>query len=1327
MNDPTEQTCVKVWVDVGGTFTDCYVVDLEGKILRQKVLSSGTTKGAAAVGSTNAVILDPLRAEEPAGFWRGFQFCLLDEAGSVLEQRQVVDSKTIAAGPLPRSAVPAPVGELCLDSPLETPLSAESLVGCRYELHSDLEAPVLAVRRALKLGLDQPLPPLDVRLGTTRGTNALLTRTGEPTALLITEGFGDLLRIGSQERPELFALHVQKPAPLTELVYEVRERLAADGTELLPLDQQRSLDQLQLLWQQGIRSLAVCLLHAFQNDRHELQLESLARQVGFTNISISSRVAPLIKLLMRAETTTLDAYLNPILADYVTRVWQQFGGEANAQLRLMTSGGQLVAGSAFRGRDSVLSGPAGGVVALAALADGVKANRVVADSSRQPATSIDGVIGFDMGGTSTDVSRYQGQLVRQFEGRKAGVRIMTPMMAIHTVAAGGGSLCTSDHGRLFVGPNSAGSNPGPACYGRGGPLCVTDLNLLLGRVVPSAFPFPLDAQAAKRRLEAIQQDLAKHQVTFEDPLQLAEGFWDIAVHHMAEAVRTVSTAEGADPRRLALVSFGGAAGQHACAVAESLKMRVVIDHPEASMFSALGMGLAPIGRFASHGVYQQLDQTSEVDIDNWVQQLRVGVERELTSELQNGSQQQACFRATCELRYRGTESTLSLDLYPLASLAQRFADRHQQSFGYRRQGRAVELVTIRVDGEIASEQQLAPQRASESIAATTTQRQQLYLRGSWVEAALFHRGDLLGGHQIEGPAMIASPGSTLVIPPDWSASVCNDGTIVCEYGRQHEDRDGSSVSRREQGHAAEVGETATAVQLEIISRRLEGIAEQMGEVLRRTAVSVNVKERLDYSCAVFTKEGWLVAGAMHVPVHLGAMGHTVRCLMQAFPTMSAGDCYVSNDPYRGGSHLPDVTVVTPVFVGEEVTGRPDYFVASRAHHAEIGGLTPGSMPPEATCLAEEGVLLRSFPLIRNGVESFDELRRLLCEAKYPSRTPEENLADLAAQVAAGRRGADDLIILAKQHGSATLAGWMERLLEMSADAMQPLVDQLRGSEHRYEDVLIDTSKIAVRIAVVDERLVFDFEGTSAVHPRGWNATPAIVSAAVLYVLRCLSPRPLPLSEGVLRRVELRIPTGLLNPPANDNPELCPAVVAGNVETSQRVVDCLLGALGVAAASQGTMNNLLIGDATFGYYETICGGTGAVATGDGADAVHSHMTNTRITDPEIVETRYPLRLRQFAVRRGSGGDGFYRGGDGVIREFEFLRPLTLSLLTSRRDPPGPFGLSGGANGSCGRNILVHGTTGSEETLPATVRREVNAGDRLRIETPGGGGYGDANSQ
>ncbi len=1270
---------IEVWADVGGTFADCFIVR-EGVRFASKVLSTGVLRCNVVrwVDERTAVVDFPLD-QRIDGFWDGCETRRVDSSdASVLVgvvERYVSDRN-----------------ELSFREPVAGMLPQQ------LELTPHLEAPVLATRLILGIPPASPLPPLDVRLGTTRGTNALLTRSGAKTALLVTRGFADVLQIGEQDRPELFMLDIRKPSPLTETIVEVDGRLDSNGAEIESLTLESLRPRLIALQSAGVESIAICLLNAYVSDRHEVTVEQLVRELGFDEVSRSSEVSPMIKLVARCETTVLDAYLNPILRRYVDRVLRQFGGSETCRLRMMTSGGHLVEPSAFRGRDSILSGPAGGIVSLQHIAQ------------RFPRDDGDaGMIGLDMGGTSTDVSRYEGTLARRYESRVAGVRVLTPMMDIETVAAGGGSICSIRGGRLHVGPESAGADPGPACYGRGGPLTVTDVNVLLGRIDASRFPFALDVEAARRSLEEL---VAQWNVVSPNPIEateLAEGFLQIAVTHMAEAVRTVSTAQGSDVRGMTLVGFGGAAGQHLCRVAEALGMRRILDHADSSMLSALGMGLASVGRIAMRGVYKVLDAHTLESVDDWAAQLRGQASDMLQGEADAGGT--VHFRDEADVRYTGTDAALQVELRPIKTLVERFHQKHLETFGYRRANRGVELVALRVDAELKRE--VAAFNSTELGDVSGARETQLWQAGRWVDAKVIDRSSLSLGDAIEAPSLVVSDLGVLVVEPGWAGAVLADQTIELSQYK-------STVSS---ATATERDVANDPVLVETISRRLQGIADSMGEVLRRTSTSVNVKERRDYSCAVFRRDGSLVANAPHVPVHLGAMGHTVRFLMQRFPDMAAGDCYISNDPFAGGSHLPDVTVVTPVFCSDEsttISTTPDFFVASRAHHAEIGGRTPGSMPPDAKCLAEEGVLIRAFALVRQGVSHEAQLSELLASGEYPSRNVAENIADIAAQQAAGTHGSKLLTQLSKLYPVAVLDQLTSRLLDIAADSVTQWIQTLSQTPLRYQDTLDDGTKIQVELRRSSDRLAIDFAGTSEVHVNGFNATPAIVTAAVLYVLRCLSGSQLPLNEGVMRQIDLHIPVGLLNPPANDDPYKCAAVVAGNVETSQRIVDVLLGALDAAAASQGTMNNVLMGDSTFGYYETIGGGSGATSRGDGASGVHTHMTNTRITDPEVLESRLPVRLIQFAIRSGSGGEGKHRGGDGLVRRFEFLRPLVVSLITNRR-VLGPYGSKGGHPGEPGSNWLIQST--GKTQLPSAIRIEVAAGDQLEIQTPGGGGWGE----
>lgn len=1341
---------IEVWADIGGTFTDCLVTRHDPGTPPQqdtlKVLSSGLVSVDlfAVVSSREMIVRMPVSLVRE-GFWVG---ATLTGAGNAIlgevVRCQLEKNETRESNREPTDGIDV---KLTLDRDhglrdhglrehglREHDLRySEERPATRLTLDAGLEAPVLATRLLLSgrfnvpVGLRDPLPSLQVRLGTTRGTNALLTRGGASTALLINEGLGDLLSIGTQDRPDLFSLNIVKPAPLPEHIIEVPGRLGADGEEIAAFDEERLRERLRQLHAAPNRPevVAICLMHSYLNDAHERIAERIACDVGFERVVRSTLVAALPRIVPRAETTTLDAYLQPVLEDYVARVEEQFGGPEKCKLRWMTSGGNLVASGGFRGRESVLSGPAGGVVALAEIAKKL---------------GIAGAVGLDMGGTSTDVSRFDGEIGRRQESQIGGIRVLTPMMDIHTVAAGGGSICGVRDGRLFVGPESAGADPGPACYGRGGPLTITDINVILGRLPIERFPFRLDPEASCRELEKVRSLLPDEIAT--SPEQLAEGFLRIAVTEMAEAVRVVTTAAGNDVRKMALVGFGGAAGGHLCRVAEALGMSHVVDHPQSGILSAVGIGHAAIGRIVTRAWQQTIaaGEAPRAVLPEHIAGMRE-VASHLRAECLGMLQKEESFTSTgtdderlrvsvwCDLRYVGTQSTMELPLEPVGTIAERMDAKHASTFGYERPSMSIEIVSMRCEATVR--QPVLNDVESQSSKLSSIERRDEVGRraekerhgvssnvGANAEAVpVFDREGLVGGETIKGPAIIASPHSILNVENGWAAEVRDDGIVELRcVAAEHV----SSVNvLADADHEAD-----DAIEMEVVARRVQGIAEAMGEVIRRTSVSVNVKERRDYSCAVFLGDGSLVANAPHVPVHLGAMGHTVRSITASFPEMKPGDCFISNDPFSGGSHLPDVTVVTPVFChsNQRPEGWPcDYFVASRCHHAEIGGMVPGSMAPEATCLADEGVLIRNMPLTRGGVSCHDSLRELLSTGQCPSRSVEENMSDIAAAEAAGREGARAIAALSESLPPGRLASLLQRLMHVAGEATATWIESLGEERREFDDQLDDGTivKVSLRPDQVARRLTIDFTGSGDVHPHGFNATRSIVTAAVLYGLRCVAPNELPLCDGVLRRIDLVIPSGLLDPPGNDDPRLCPAVVAGNVETSNRVVDVLLGALGVAAASQGTMNNLLLGDETFGYYETIGGGAGATESSDGADAVHTHMTNTRITDPEVLESRLPVRLRTFAVRRGSGGGGRRRGGDGMIREMEFLKPLTLSLMTSRRTTA-PYGMQGGQPGKSGRQTLIRGT--QETVLPGCVSLSIEAGDRLRMETPGGGGFG-----
>jgi 5-oxoprolinase (ATP-hydrolysing) len=1331
------------WIDVGGTFTDCIACKPDGLLVRHKLLSSGVTKGSVAAGSTASRIVDPARRGDPPQFWSGYVLRLLDARGAILGKSAI-------------SVFDATLSRLHLTSPLAvSPASGQA-----YELTSDEEAPIVAIRYLMGLSRDAVIPPIVLRLGTTRGTNALITRTGAQSAFITTRGFGDLLHIGYQNRPKLFELAIHKPTPLFAAVVEIEERITHDGKVPGPLNTSIVRAQLAALKQTGIESLAICLLHASQHPTHELAVAALAREIGFREISLSHEVAPIAKMVPRGDTTVMDAYLNPVLRSYVAALAQSLPG---SDLRALTSSGNLVAAERFRGKDSILSGPAGGAIGYARVAQAAGFSRA---------------IGFDMGGTSTDVSRFDGRRELEFETEKSGVRVVAPMLAIHTVAAGGGSICRFDGVKLVVGPASAGADPGPACYGRAGPLTVTDVNLFLGRIVPEQFPFPLDRAAVERRLAEVSAEINKASGRQMTIIELADGFIRVANSGMAQALRSISVAKGCDPRDYILIPFGGAAGQHACSLAAELGMRQILFHPDAGLLSALGAGQAEHARQRWATVYQPLDQSTAAELAEKFSSLEVQAREDLAADLpyESDLQSRIEIRRSLDLRYVGVDAALTIAEPPDSDYAAAFSREHEKLYGYVQQGRAIEVVTARVEAALCAE---APQpggrgsrRADGATAITTPTHplsqsiQATYFDGTPHQAAVYVHDELSPGTAFTGPAIVLQQHSTVVLEPGWNAEVLPSGELLATS----HSRSPSSRSRQTSGQRAETPATlamdradrADPIQLEIFNNHFAGIAEQMGIALRNTSVSVNVKERLDFSCAIFTSRGELVVNAPHVPVHLGAMSETLRHIIADNPDMQPGDVFASNDPYRGGSHIPDVTVVTPVFmsnsVGNALRGvpeepfgmaestrpterhggrslqneepRPLFFTASRAHHAEIGGITPGSMPPFSRNLAEEGVLLRNVKLIDSGRPRFDELRQILSGGRYPSRAVEDNISDIAAQVAANRQGALALLSLVERFGRETVEEYMTHLQVAAAQKLRRALTEFPTGRYEFTDHLDDSSPITVAIEISACGLTIDFTGTGPVLASNLNAPPAVTKAAVMYVLRTLIGEDIPLNDGIMAAVRIILPECLLNPlnplnpldpPPHDDPARCPAVAGGNVETSQRVVDVLLGALGVAAASQGTMNNLIFGDDSFGYYETICGGAGATPDADGADAVHTHMTNTRLTDPEILERRFPVRLLEFSIRRGSGGAGKKRGGDGVVRRIEFLKPLTLSIVSQRRGLFAPYGVHGGGAGAIGKNILTR-ATGQTEMLECAAQVTVEPGDVLTIETPGGGAYG-----
>ncbi|MCH7546791.1 MAG: hydantoinase B/oxoprolinase family protein [Planctomycetes bacterium] len=1279
-----------IWIDTGGTFTDCLARDPSGLLHRAKVLSTGAMRGRLVEGLEGSRLKVDVNWEACDDFIRGFEFRVLGGDHSTLKVTHFDATDSIIE--------------------LNGDLAGGDISDRSFEVTSNEPAPILAARLVTGTPAGSPLPGLSMRLGTTRGTNALLERRGAKLALFITKGFGDLLLIGDQQRPDLFALDIIKPEPLYEEVIEVVGRLAADGSVIEPLDLDDVEKHARALVERGITVAAVTLMHSYRNPAHEIAVAEVLERVGFTHVSGSAELSPLIRILHRAETTVVDAYLDPLITSYLDDVARRIStslSDGNIDpnfrgrgLHVMTSAGGLVGAESYRARDSLLSGPAGGVAGAAVAAK---------------MSGHDKIIGFDMGGTSTDVARYDGDYEYCFEQKIAGVRLVAPALAIETVAAGGGSICRYTDDRLQVGPQSAAADPGPACYGAGGPLAITDVNLLSGRLDPGIFEIPISIDHAQRALDEVCARITASTGTPTQPDDILDGFLDIANERMADAIAQISLRQGYDPAEYALVGFGGAGGQHACAIADRLGIKTVIMPADASLLSALGIGHASIERFEERQILALLDEV-ETELETWFGDMSGRAINAVEAE--GVSREEITIRRRLvNMRLLGQDTSLSIDLAPGGELRTLFAARYTSMYGTSPDlsGKPIEIESIRV---VASSAHIEPQAtiaAVEALEATANRTVRARFEKSWREINAFQRDDLVAGSSFRGPAIIFDRRSSYVIEPGWEGMIDQAGAIIvarasrlCEEEEPHR-RDACPTMK-------ESGQPEVVTQ-ELFTNRFSSIAEEMGRMLERTALSTNVKERLDFSCTLLNADGELLVNAPHMPVHLGAMGLCVRSVREVIE-MREGDVIVTNHPAFGGSHLPDITVITPVF---DNTGKLLGYTASRAHHAEVGGTRPGSMPPDAKTLAEEGVVILPRYLIENGVSRFDEVGRLLRSGPFPSRSVEDNLADLRAQVAANLRGAQSFRGLADRYGAgviheqmAALRGRAERL---ARDALQAMPDG------RYEalEYLDDGAAIHVTIEIQGDAAVIDFAGTAATHPGNLNATPAIVTSAVIYILRVMIGERLPLNEGIMQAVELRIPPGcMLNPEFPDDPALCPAVVGGNVETSQRIVGTLLKALKLCASAQGTMNNLLFGNENFGYYETVCGGSGAGPGFDGASAVHTHMTNTRITDPEIIEHRYPVRVERFGIRRGSGGAGKYRGGDGAVRELLFLEPVSLSILSQHRNQ-GPFGLEGGSPGAPGSQRVVR-SDGDTIDLGAVDGCEIQTGDRLILETPGGGGYG-----
>ena len=1163
----------------------------------------------------------------------------------------------------------------------------------RYE-----DAALQGVRDLLGLAEDEVIPSsaIDaVKMGTTVATNALLERGGDRTALIITKGFKDALRIGYQNRPHLFARRIVLPDLLYERVVEVEERYSAEGEVLVPVNLESARSSLEEAFRNGIASVAIVFVHGYRYHDHEKAVARIAREIGFAQVSVSHEVSPLMKLVGRGDTTVVDAYVSPILRRYVDRMATELAG---VRLMFMQSNGGLADASYFRGKDSILSGPAGGVVGAVRTAG---------------LAGFDQLISFDMGGTSTDVAHFRGEYERSFETLVAGVRMRAPMLQIHTVAAGGGSILHFDGARYRVGPDSAGADPGPACYRRAGPLTVTDANVMVGKIQPRFFPRlfgpdgdeALDAEIVRDKFERLAKEITEATGDARTPVQVADGFLKIAVDNMAHAIKQISIQRGHDVTEYTLNCFGGAGGQHACLVADALGMTRVFIHPFAGVLSAYGMGLADLRVLREHAVEAILADEligelgailETMEIDGTERIIRQGAEKSRISAYRK-----------VHLRYEGTDSPLVLDYADRASMVAAFEEAHQLQYGFiaPEKRHMVEAVTVEVVGGAPEVSDPQLEIASQPSVAESLAEVETYMDGAARPTRAYDREDLQPGARVHGPAVIIEANATTVVEPGWMAEITRRKHLIL-----------ARVVPRP-GQAA-IGTESDPVMLEVFNNLFMSVAEQTGVVLRNTSYSVNIKERLDFSCAVFDPDGGLVANAPHIPVHLGSMSDSVRTIAeQRRGTIRPGDVFMLNTPYNGGTHLPDITVITPVFdhAGTDIL----FYVASRGHHAEIGGITPGSVPPHSRHIDEEGVLIDNFQLVAGNRLMEEETRKLFSTAPYPTRNFQHNLADLKAQIAANEKGVQELRRLVEHFGLDVVHAYMKHVQDNAEESVRRVLGVLSDGSFRYEMDSGATIRVSIKVNREAREAVIDFTGTSDQLDSNFNAPSAVCMAAVIYVFRLMVDDDIPLNSGCLKPLKVIVPERCML-----NPSWPAAVVAGNVETSQAITNTLLGALRLMGAGQGTMNNFTFGNnAEYQNYETICGGSGAGPDFDGTSAVHTHMTNTRATDPEILEWRFPVVLESFSIRHGSGGAGRHRGGDGIIRRVRFREPMTAAIVSGHRRVP-PYGMAGGDPGMVGRNYIER-ADGSIEELTGTDMADMSPNDVFVIETPGGGGYGEPN--
>jgi 5-oxoprolinase (ATP-hydrolysing) len=1248
----------KIWIDTGGTFTDCIAISPEGVIKRLKILSNSVLRGK--------IVAQP----DP--------FSLLVEVYWPIQKDIFKDFSILIVGQnkISRKILNVYVKENLIK--LIHPLK-QNVIGTTIEITSHEEVPVLAARLLTETSLNHPFPEIEMKLGSTRGTNAILERKGAKTAFLVTKGFKDLLVIGNQQRADLFTLNIIKNKPLYDQVLEVDERIESNGNVLTPLTKWETNRLINELRTKNIESVAVAFLNSYKNSAHENQMQEALETAGFEFVTSSHKLTSQVKILSRAETTVANAYLAPIIHRYVNQIKAVL---AKADFKVMTSAGGLVDANNFYPKDSLLSGPAGGVVGAVTTAK---------------LSGINKLITFDMGGTSTDISLYKGQFDYRYESKVGALKILSPSLAIETIAAGGGSICDFDGYRFTVGPHSAGAYPGPACYGAGGPLTITDVNLLLGRIDPENFSIPLQLDKAEAALKTILAKVKKVKYKAYPAEAVLESLIQIANEKMAEAIKKVSVKHGHDPVEYTLLSFGGAGGQHAIQLAEILGMKKVLIPYDAGLLSAYGIGHSSVERFEERLILKPLENIKN-DLDVILKKLEETGKRNLMKSGYALSEihlhKQLLF-----LRFKGQENTIEIDYKKGIKITEVFRKKYESVFGHWLESRSIEIESVRVivavKGYVTKKKTPLEKRFHPKV----IKKQRLFSHGNWNNTSSYKWEDLKIGSKIEGPSIITSSNSTTIVECGWQFLLDENNNALLQQIRS---------SKRKA-----ISESQEAL-LELFTNRFTAIAEEMGALLQRTSFSVNVKERLDFSCALLDPEGYLVVNAPHIPVHLGSLGVCVREVLKEIE-INEGDVVITNHPAFGGSHLPDVTLIKAVFMEKKIVG----YVANRAHHAEIGGKKPGSMPADATLLEEEGIIVSPSYLVKNGIPHWIEIKKIFTEGKYPTRNWEENQADINGALASVNFGEASLKELCKKHDPSLVVSYMKMLRSYASSLLKEKLKQFQSKKFKALEFLDDGSKLNVAIQLKRNKLIIDFSGSSSAHPGNLNATNAIVQSVVLYVLRLLVNKPIPMNEGLMERVKLILPNGLLNPDFKNMRKL-PAVVGGNTEVSQRLTDTLLKAFQLAACSQGTMNNFLFGNDHFGYYETVCGGTGAGFGFNGTDAVHQHMTNTRITDPEILELRYPVRLEKFEIRKGSGGKGKWKGGDGVTREIFFKEPLEINILSQHRKEK-PYGLKGGLSGKPGKQFVLRNKDGIQQ-LKEMDSILVNKGDRIVIQTPGGGGYG-----